>query len=150
MCEYVWMLLDNKGHDVEMVEPETSVSAAVVRMNQRRIGSVLVGDRYRPGEPYRPVGIFTERDVLVRVVAQGLDPQTTAVGDVMTPDPVTIHANTTVDEALLLVTERRCRHLPVVDDTGLCGLVSIGDLIKWVIREQDRTICDLQDFIQRP
>ena len=149
MSECVRMLLEDKGHDVVMVEPETTVAAAVVRMNERRIGSVLVADRYRPGVPYQPIGIFTERDVLVRVVACGLDPNQTRVADVMTRDLVIVSADMTIEDALRLITEKRCRHLPVVDETGLCGLVSSGDLIKWLCHEHERTICDLQDFIQR-
>ncbi len=149
MSECIRMLLDEKGHEVVMVEPETTVWAAVAMMNDRRIGSVLVGDRYRPGRMFRPVGIFTERDVLVRVVARGMDPKLTTVGDVMTPDPVTISADATVEEAMCLVTERRCRHIPVIDETGLCGLISIGDLTKWVVQDRERTIIDLVDFIQR-
>ena len=140
-------VLADKGHHVETVSPESTVLEAVARMNERRIGSVLVTDRYRPGQVYQPIGIFTERDVMVRVLARGLDPATTHVGDVMTRDPVTIHARATVAEAMCLVTEKRCRHLPVVDDTGLCGLISIGDLTKWVVRDQRRTIEDLYRYI---
>jgi CBS domain-containing protein len=149
MSDCIRTLLDEKGRDVVIVEPETTVSVAVQRMNQHRIGSVLVGDTYRPGQTYRPVGIFTERDVLARVVARGLDPVTTPVGEVMTRDPVTVHAELTIVEAMRVVTEKRCRHLPVVDDDGLCGLISIGDLMKWIVHDHERTIADLQDFIQR-
>ncbi len=149
MSDRIRMVLAYKGHHVETVPPEALVLEAVAHMNQLRIGSVLVADVYRPGEPYRPIGIFTERDVLVRVIACGLDPRTTPVEHVMTRDPVTIHADQTVADAMRIVTESRCRHLPVIDDAGLCGLISIGDLTKWIVRDQQRTITDLHDYIHR-
>ena len=142
-------VLAHKGRHVETVGPEATVLEAVVRMNERRIGSVLVADTYAPGRPYRPIGIFTERDVLVRVISQGRDPATTRVGEVMTENPVTVHASTSVVDAMRLVTDKRCRHLPVLDDAGLCGLISIGDLTKWVVRDQQRTIDDLHDYLRR-
>ena len=138
-----------KGRHVEVVSADATVLEAVARMNERRIGSVLVATTYRPGEMYGPVGIFTERDVLVRVVARALDPATTCVRDVMTPEPVTIRSETTVAEAMRIITDRRCRHLPVVDDTGLCGLISIGDLTKWLVRDQQQTIDDLNGYLRR-
>jgi CBS domain-containing protein len=149
MKDRIRTLLDHKGHHVETVARDATVCEAVQRMNERRIGSVLVGDSYRPGEPYRAVGIFTERDVLVRVVACGLDPKTTRVAQVMTPDPITIAIDATVADAMQLVTEKRCRHLPVIDDVGLCGLISIGDLTKWLVHDQELTIEDLHLYIQR-
>jgi CBS domain-containing protein len=97
----------------------------------------------------RPVGIFTERDVLVRVVAAGLDPKVTPVGEVMTRSLVAVHSETTVGEAMRIITEKRCRHLPVVDDTRLRGLISIGDLTSWLVRDHERTIADLHDYIHR-
>ena len=149
MSDFICNVLDRKGRNVETVVPETTVFDAVARMNECRIGSVLVADVYREGLPFRAIGIFTERDVLVRVIARGLDPKTTRVVDVMTRDPVTIDAAATIAEAMRVITDRRCRHLPVVDATGLCGLISIGDLTKWLVRDHERTIADLQDFIQR-
>jgi CBS domain-containing protein len=147
MSDCISRVLEHKGAHVETVPRDTTVFAAVERMNERRIGALLVVDNFREGEPYRPIGIFTERDVLVRVIARRLDPQTTTVGEVMTCDPFTIHAATTVAEAMTIITERRCRHLPVVDDVGLCGLISIGDLTSWVVRDQELTIDDLHGYI---
>jgi CBS domain-containing protein len=149
MSDRISRVLKHKGAHVETVPPETTVLAAVERMNEQRIGALLIADRYRPGQPYRPIGIVTERDILVRVIACRLDPETTSVGEVMTSDPVTIHADATVAEAMTLITERRCRHLPVVDDSGLCGLISIGDLTSWVVRDQELTIHDLHGYIQQ-
>ena len=132
-----------KGNDVVTVAPETTVLVAVQQMNDRKIGALLVLDRGRP------VGIFTERDVLVRVVAAGLDPKGTPVGEVMTRSPVAVRSATTVGEAMRIITERRCRHLPIVDDSRLLGLISIGDLTSWLVRDQERTIADLHDYMNR-
>jgi CBS domain-containing protein len=136
-------VLELKGNDVVTVSPETAVLGAVQQMNDRRIGALLVVERGRP------VGIFTERDVLVRVVAAGLDPRTTPVGEVMTRNPVVIRSDATVSQAMVVITEKRCRHLPVLDGGRLCGLISIGDLTSWVVRDQQRTIEDLHDYVTR-
>jgi CBS domain-containing protein len=136
-------VLAQKGSHVETISPEAMVLGAVQRMNERKIGALLITDRDRP------VGIFTERDVLVRVVAAGLDPGTTPVNEVMTRSPIVIRSDVTVSQAMLVITERRCRHLPVIDDGELRGLISIGDLMSWLVRYQQRTIEDLYDYVNR-
>jgi len=143
MNETIEKVLEHKGDTVEAIAPDTSVLRAVERMNECHIGSLVVCD----GE--RPIGIFTERDVLVRVVARGLDPKKTPVGEVMTRDPIAIRPDVTVGEAMYVISERRCRHLPVVDDRGLRGLVSIGDLTRWIVRDQEQTIDDLYEYLRR-
>jgi len=143
MHDVIAKVLELKGSSVETVTPETTVLAAVQQMNHRKIGALLVTDRGRP------IGIFTERDVLVRVVAAGLDPKTTPVNEVMTRSPVVIRSDVTVSEAMFVITQKRCRHLPVIDDSGLRGLISIGDLTSWVVRDQQRTIEDLHDYMTR-
>ena len=135
-------VLAHKGNDVVTVAPETTVLVAVQRMNDRKIGALLVLERGQP------VGIFTERDVLVRVVVAGLDPKATPGGEVMTGSPVAVRSGATVGEAMRIITERRCRHLPIVDDNRLLGLISIGDLTNWVVRDQQRRIDDLHNFIR--
>ncbi len=134
-------VLDEKGADVHDVSLETSVLDAVRRMNQHRVGAVLVT------EDGHPVGIFTERDVLRRVVGPGKDPAATLIKDVMTPDLVCVRPETTVQEAMAVVTERRCRHLPVLDGDRLTGLVSSGDLTRWMVKDQHIQIRDLVDYI---
>lgn len=143
MNDPIARVLEHKGSDVETVPAETTVLAAVQRMNDRKIGALLVT------VGGKPVGIFTERDVLVRVVAAGLDPRLTPVNEVMTRNPVVVGTTVTVSEAMMVITERRCRHLPVVDDGGLRGLISIGDLMSWLVRHQQRTIEDLHDYMTR-
>lgn len=136
-------VLAYKGHHIESVEPDASVFDAVQRMNARGIGSLIVLD------DARPVGIFTERDVLVRIVAAQADPRTVTVQQVMTTDLVTIDPMTSLVEAMSLITERRCRHLPVIDDGKLVGMVSSGDLTAWLVRDQQQTIYELTDYITR-
>ena len=143
MNEAVSRLLDEKTEALETVTANTTVRRAIDRMNERRIGSVLVME----GE--RLVGIFTERDVLTRVVPRRLDPDRTPVGEVMTSSVVTITPRRTVQEALMVVSDTRHRHLPVVDGHKVVGMVSIGDLTRWIVKDQQRTIDDLIDYVQR-
>lgn len=142
MHDQIARVLEHKGHHVETTAIDATATEAVERMNACRIGALVVL------EGGRPVGIFTERDVLVRIVASGLDPRTTRVGDVMTRDPVMIRSDETVADAMRIITDHRCRHLPVLDERGLCGLISIGDLTSWVVSDQQRTIYDLHDYIR--
>jgi CBS domain-containing protein len=143
MNDPVAKLLEQKTDRVEAVTPQTSVGEAVARMNERRIGSVLVMD----GD--RLVGIFTERDVLTRVVPQQLDARRTPVGEVMSRNPVSIAPTRTVQEAMMVMTDTRHRHLPVVEGGQVIGMVSIGDLTRWVVRDQERAIEDLTDYVRR-
>ncbi len=136
-------ILADKGTHVENVSPTATVAAAVARMNERNIGSLLVLD------DGRPVGIFTERDVLTRVVGYQLEPAETPVSEVMTNSVITITPDTTIRDAMMIVTDTRCRHLPVVRDGKVVGMISIGDLTRWVVRDQQRTIDDLTDYICR-
>jgi CBS domain-containing protein len=119
-------ILDRKGSKVFSIAPTLSVADAVAEMNRNRVGSVLVmeGDKI--------LGIFTERDVLRRVVGAGLDPKTTGVTAVMTAGVMTITPATTIDETIEIFTEKRFRHLPVVDAGRLVGTISIGDVTRWM------------------
>lgn len=106
------------------VVPETSVLDAVSLMNERRVGAVAVtkGDKLE--------GIFTERDLMIRVVLEGKDPKATTVSDVMTAKCISAKQDMTIGEALLIMSENHFRHLPVVDDKGkVLGLLSIRDLL---------------------
>jgi CBS domain-containing protein len=136
-------VLEQKGSVIHSVSPDMSVLDAVRKMNQERVGAVLVLD----GDDL--VGIFTERDVLARVVDQARDPSVTRVVEVMTMQPVVVDPRITVTEAMAVVSEKRCRHLPVVDEGRLIGLVSAGDLTHWVTRHQEFHIQDLVNYITR-
>ncbi len=119
-------LLDRKGSAVQTVSPSASVADAVHVMNEKKIGSLLVV------EGGRLVGIFTERDVLSRVVAAGVDPRTTRVSVVMSARLETIAPDMTIGDVMGIFTNKRCRHLPVVADGELLGLISIGDVSRWL------------------
>lgn len=120
------VLLERKGSTVFSVPPTITAAAAVQEMNRRKVGSVLImeGDRL--------VGIFTERDVLSRVVAADVDPKAHTVAEVMTRDVLTITPRATVEEVMALFGQRSCRHLPVVEGARVVGLISIGDISRWV------------------
>lgn len=134
-------VLTHKGTKVHCVVPQATVLDAVHKMNHERIGALLVRD----GADV--VGIFTERDVLCRVLESGRDPRTTPVGEVMNPEIVAVDPDTGVKDAMAIITEKRCRHLPVMEHGDLKGLVSIGDLTRWVSRHQEGHIQDLVNFI---
>jgi CBS domain-containing protein len=134
-------VLAYKPYDLELVSPSLPVLEAVKRMNARHVDVLLVS------ADHELVGLVTEHDVLARVVLGHLDPVATLVGDVMTRELVTIDADATLEEALVVAADRDCRHLPVVDNGTLCGLVSSSDLSGWIVRDQQRTIDDLYDFV---
>lgn len=134
-------VLAHKGSTVYSVDPEDSILDAVRKMNREHVGALLVCI------DGRMVGIFTERDVLCRVLDEGRAPDATRVADVMTTEVVTVGPQTGVKDAMAVITERRIRHLPVVDDGDLLGVVSIGDLTRWVSRNQEGHIQHLMNFI---
>ena len=134
-------VLAHKGATVYSVAPDVTVLDAVRKMNEERVGALLVC------VSNEMVGIFTERDVLMRVVDSGRDPTATKVVDVMTSEVVTVRSNTGIQEAMAVISERRFRHLPVIDDGKLLGVVSSGDLTRWVSRNQEGHIQDLTNFI---
>jgi CBS domain-containing protein len=116
------LLAQKKSGGVITVAPDATVKDAARLMHDRRIGSLVVAD----GESLR--GIFTERDVLWRVVAQGKDAASTTVGEVMTADVIVVRPDREVDEIEAIMREHRIRHIPVAGDHGLLGVLSIGDL----------------------
>ena len=138
-------VLLGKGTTVHSVSRDTMVMEAVDLMNRQHVGSVLVL------EAERIAGIFTERDVLTRIVADERDPKTTRVGDVMTARLHTLTPAATVADALTMMTAKRCRHVPVVDASGtLHGLVSIGDMTKVLTRGLEDEVHALESYIGGP
>ena len=121
--------------------PDISVAAAVEVLNQNHVGSVLVLDGGRL------VGIFTERDILRRVVGERRDPVTTRVSDVMTRDLVVMRPSASVVDAMKVVSEKRIRHIPVVEAGNVVGVVSQGDLNHWLVRNREGQIQDLVDYV---
>lgn len=130
-------LMEERERPVHFVGPDLPVTECVRRMNGLNIGAMLVM------EHDRLLGIFTERDAMTRVLGAGLDPNQTAVAEVMSADPVCVTPQTTLGEARTLVTNRRIRHLPVVDDGKVVGMVSSGDLTHWLVRDQSVQIRDV-------
>ena len=136
-------LLERKGEHVLTIGPAASVIQAALLMNEHRVGSLVVV------EDGRVVGMFTERDVLQRVVAGRRDPEGTRVSEVMTAAVVCCPPETTVDEVRGVMRDRRIRHLPVVDAGGrLLGLISIGDLNAQLQAAQEQTVVMLTEYIQ--
>jgi CBS domain-containing protein len=134
-------VLADKGHEVFTVPVGATALAAVEAMNVHRVGAVLIES---DGET---VGIFTERDVLTRVVARRRDPASTPVSEVMTREVAAVGPTVSVRDAMAIMTERRCRHLPVVDGGRLIGLISAGDLARWANRDREVEIRQLIEFI---
>jgi CBS domain-containing protein len=134
-------ILNDKGRQVHSVPIDSTVLEAARAMNRARVGAVLVVVESRL------VGIFSERDILTRVVEQGLDAATTRVRDVMTERVAVVHPQTTVAEAMAVMTERRCRHLPVFDGGQLSGIVSIGDLTRWTVHDRNFLIEQLYNYV---
>jgi CBS domain-containing protein len=134
-------LLARKGGKVLVVSPTTTVLDASEQMNAEGTGSVLVA------EGGRLVGIFTERDLMRRIVAVRLDPGTIPVSQVMTTALVTATLEATIPDCGALMSERRIRHLPVVDGTTIAGMVTTGDVLAWQLQEQRSVIEQLESFV---
>ena len=134
-------LLESKGRTVCTVPSHVTVADAVAEMNRQKIGSIVVMN------DTAIAGIFTERDVLTRVVAGSLDPKTTPVTTVMSSNVLTIEPNTTVQQVMDIFAERRCRHLPVVEGGRLRGLISIGDVSRWVANAHRAEAESLRQYI---
>lgn len=134
-------ILARKGTLVVTATPQTTVLEAARLMNQRGIGAVVVME----GTSLR--GIFTERDLMVRVVAEQKDPAATLVGEVMSRRLVTARAETKIDECAALMTQQRIRHLPVLSGDTLAGVITIGDLLAFRLDEQEMTITQLNSYL---
>jgi CBS domain-containing protein len=134
-------ILRTKGHEVHAVRPDDTVLAALGVMAKHEIGAVLVME----GEHL--VGILTERDYARKVALAGRSSKDSAVRVIMTAHVVCVAPHRTVDECMGIMTEKRVRHLPVVDQKRVIGMISIGDLVKQTIADQEFTITELQRYI---
>ena len=135
------MLLKDKGHDVWSVHPDDTVLDAIKMLAEKDIGALIVI------KDDKPVGIFTERDYARNVYLKGKSSLDTAVRDVMVAPVICVKPDQTVDECMALMTAKRFRHLPIMDGDELVGMVSIGDLVKSVIAEQQFTIEQMEQYI---
>lgn len=134
-------LLDGKGRALHAVPVTVTVFEAVEAMNRHRIGAMLVMNGTKLA------GIFTERDVLTRVISASLDPKSTPVSKVMSAEVITIAPETTVQQVMDIFAEKRCRHLPVIQNEKLVGLVSIGDVSRWVANTHSAEAESLRQYI---
>lgn len=134
-------ILNSKGREVFSIAPDRSVYEAIERLAERNIGALVVleGDRM--------VGVFSERDYTRKVALQGRSSKDTLVREVITGRVVTVHPGTPVAECMQLMTEHRVRHLPVVENGRVVGMLSIGDLVNWIIHTQRATIQQLHSYI---
>jgi CBS domain-containing protein len=136
------MVLKSKGESkVVSIAPEESVFAALEKMAAHNIGALLVLSNHRVA------GILSERDYARRGDLKGLDAKQTKVSQIMTTPVHCVSPRQTVDECMAIMTQKHFRHLPVLQDEAVVGLVSIGDMVKWVIFGQERTIQELQGYI---
>jgi len=132
--QQVGNLLDDKGTEFFSIAPEATVAEAVDLMAEKSIGSLLV---MQDGELR---GIVTERDYARKVVAGGLSSESARVRDIMTVDVFTTVVDQNIDECMMLMTEKRIRHLPVVEGDRVLGIISIGDLVKAIISDNQRAL----------
>jgi CBS domain-containing protein len=135
-------LLANKPAGVVSVAPDASVYDALVLMAEKEIGAVVVLDGPKL------VGILSERDYARKVILMGKSSKEIPVREIMTHRVLCVSPEQMVDECMAIMTEKRCRHLPVVQDKQVVGMLSIGDLVKEVISEQQETIQQLESYIR--
>ncbi len=141
METFLSVLLSDKGNLVCSVLPFTSVFECSQKMKEHHVGALLVI------EDQKILGIISERDILYKIVALGHDPKEIPVNAIMTRELVTVLPNTTVGQAMQMVTENRIRHLPVVLNGELIGIISIGDLTRWAMLQQQEEISSLTRYV---
>ena len=134
-------ILESKGHQVYSVTPETSVYDALQIMMEKNISSLLImeNDILK--------GIFTERDYARKLVLMGRSSKDTPIGDIMTANLLTITPSESIDQCMEIMSNYKIRHLPVIDNNRVTGMVSIGDVVKFIIEDQKRTIQQLESYI---
>lgn len=134
-------ILEGKGNNVFSVEPTTIVYSAIETMAQKNIGGLLIC------ENGKLVGIFTERDYARKLILKGKSSKDTTIGDLMTKNPFTVSLDSSIEECMELMSNRRIRHLPVVENGELIGVISIGDVVRFIIEEQKSIIAHLESYI---
>ena len=135
-------VLQTKGNDIWSLAPDTSVFEALQLMAEKEIGALLVL------EDGHLAGIFSERDYARKVILKGKSSDKTCIGEAMTKEVITVSPTDTIGHCMALMTSKRIRHLPVLEGGRLVGIVTIGDVIKRIISEQEDTIHELEKYIQ--
>lgn len=136
-------ILQEKGAEVHTIEQEETVYAALTKLAEKNIGALVVVDKQGS-----VVGIMSEREYARRVILKGLSSLNTPVKAILREKVYYVHPNNSVEDCMALITEARCRHLPVMENGELLGLVSIGDLVKATIEEKEFLINQLTDYIK--
>jgi len=134
-------VLSNKGNEVLTVSGKASVLDAIGTMSEANVGAIVIQD----GE--QPEGIFTERDYLRKIALKGLSSSNTLVSEVMSSPLITVQPTDPIREAMETMTERRCRHLVVIADGNMVGIVSLGDLVKHMLMEKEAEVEQLSSYI---
>lgn len=134
-------LLDRKGRDIISIKPEDSVLDAIRLMAEKGIGSLVVM------EDQELLGIMSERDYARKVIIKGRSSESTAVSEIMTANVITTSSSETVNDCMSVMTEKKIRHLPVVEDNAVIGMISIGDLVEAIISDQQEEIEQLEHYI---
>ncbi len=137
----IGQVLRIKGHDVFAISPRATAYEALEMMAEKDVGALLVV------EDGRLAGIFSERDYARKVILKGKSSQSTTVGELMSCPPICACPALTLRDCMALMTANHIRHLPVMDKDAIVGLVSIGDIVKMVISEQDTTIQALENYV---
>ncbi|MFQ5759880.1 MAG: CBS domain-containing protein [Acidiferrobacterales bacterium] len=137
----VEQILDAKGSDVWSITPDATVLEAIKLMAEKEVGALLV----MTGE--KPVGIVSERDYARKVILKGRSSKKTSIQDIMTTHVVYASPDQSIEQCMALMTEKRIRHLPIMEGERLRGMLSIGDLVKAVIAEQKLVISELERYI---
>jgi CBS domain-containing protein len=136
-------ILDSKGYDIWSIEPDRSVYEALEFMAEKNIGALLV----MVGKNVE--GIFSERDYARKVILMGKSSRETLVSEIMTPDVISLGVDRSVEDAMGVMTEHHIRHLPVHDQGEVVGLISVGDVVKFIIAEQEFMIDQLENYIRQ-
>ncbi|MEW7972941.1 MAG: CBS domain-containing protein [Candidatus Thiodiazotropha endolucinida] len=134
-------LLQRKGYDIETIDPNATVFEALQSMADNEIGSLVVV------EDKKIVGLFSERDYARNIILKGRTSKATRVKEIMSSQVLVVNPEQTTEECMAIMTEKRIRHLPVMKDNELVGIISIGDLVKAIIEEQQFVIEQLVRYI---
>ncbi|MVN21690.1 CBS domain-containing protein [Mucilaginibacter sp. HMF7410] len=135
------LILEKKGRHVYSVTAATSVFDALQVMMEKNISALLVMEKEEL------LGIFTERDYARKLILQGKSSKETMIGEIMTADLLTLSPNHTIDYCMEMMTDKKIRHLPVLENKYVIGMISIGDVVKFVIEDQKQTIQQLETYI---